>query len=151
MPLAMPAMAPEKELTAAGDHEVLHLAIRGNCEDWVVVREFELERVVLVGFVIVGGPWSWVSELVEDIFCMAARKATGGCAALTAAYSRRSHSMVCVVKRRPTAGMTRYVAGGGESWARRWSCSDSGYCCDGRSCRYALGVLLEQVLLREMY
>jgi hypothetical protein len=150
MPLAMPAMAPEKELTAAGERVVLHLAIRGNCEVYeVVVREFAERVVVVVG--IVGGPWSWVSELVEDIFCMAARKATVGCAALTAAYSRRSHSMVCVVKRRPTAGMTRYVAGGGESWARRWSCSDSGYCCDGRSCRYALGVLLEQVLLREMY
>jgi hypothetical protein len=89
----MPAMAPEKELTAAGDHEVLHLAILGKFEvDCVEVREFELrllERVVFV-VVIVGGPWSWVSEFIEDIFCMAARKATGGCAALTAAYSRRS-------------------------------------------------------------
>jgi hypothetical protein len=86
-------MAPEKELTAAGDHEVLHLAILGNCEEgWVVVREFALRLPGRVGFVVVviaGGPWSWVSEFVEDIFCMAARKATGGCAALTAAYSRR--------------------------------------------------------------
>ena len=71
MPLAMPAMAPEKELTAAGDQEVLHLAnlgkdVDGRGVEEVLVRElvsrWEVRSVgmvvvvVVVGVVIVGGP-----------------------------------------------------------------------------------------------
>jgi hypothetical protein len=52
-------MAPEKELTAAGDHEVLHFAILGK-EEARLVRELgsRLVRVVVVVVfvVVVGGP-----------------------------------------------------------------------------------------------
>lgn len=99
MPLATPAMAPEKEFTIPGVRTVVHLASEGD-----VVLCLRLSCAFNVMF---GGPWSCVSESEEllGIVCMAnegyrtalcidtmlGRSSAGRCCLVTGAASSPSY------------------------------------------------------------
>ena len=64
MPLAIPAMAPEKELTVGLESLVVHTARAG--------KGVFCRRVACAGRASgLGGPWSCVSESRVDMVCMA--------------------------------------------------------------------------------